>query len=260
METRKNEVKYSTLEPKKLLNRYIAERVLKIYTDDFIDEDTGETVSIERNEILFSTGTFIDQDVLAKIRFSIEAGEITKDIEVSNQKRMAYVYENTFLYPYLSQVKIGNKKKKILFYANSLETALLIIKDYVELNYEGSFSVAMIKEFPSCIILIDKFKKPEQEDTEEEKDNRKYYQIEAKIQCEEDEPGVTYPFIVYTLNVDRAMMLITEYMNKQEEDRFKKALEKGEDYEKKVITSMVEEAKLISVGDFISKEFSEAYL
>ena len=35
---------------KKVLGRKLAARVLKTWIEDFVDEDTGEVVSIERNE------------------------------------------------------------------------------------------------------------------------------------------------------------------------------------------------------------------
>lgn len=85
IETRKTEIRYVTSDPKKMLNMYLAKRVLKTWEESFIDEDTGETVTIERNEILFDRGTLIDQDTLAKIRFSMEADGI-KEVEVSNLK------------------------------------------------------------------------------------------------------------------------------------------------------------------------------
>ena len=61
IETRKTEIRYKTSDPTKMLNKWIASRVLKTYTEDFVDEDTNEVVSIERNEILFDRGTLIDQ-------------------------------------------------------------------------------------------------------------------------------------------------------------------------------------------------------
>lgn len=72
IETRKTEQRYITSDPQKMLNMYLAKRVLKTWTEDFIDEDTQEVVSIERNEVLFERGTLIDQDILAKIRFSMK--------------------------------------------------------------------------------------------------------------------------------------------------------------------------------------------
>lgn len=128
IETRKTEIRYVTSDPKKMLNMYLAKRVLKTWEESFIDEDTGETVTIERNEILFDRGTLIDQDILAKIRFSMEADGI-REVEVSNQNRLAFENENNVLYPHIAQAEIGGKKSKFLLYATGLENACLILKD-----------------------------------------------------------------------------------------------------------------------------------
>ena len=47
-----DEVKVSKAGLKKVLGRKLAARVLKTWIEDFVDEDTGEVVSIERNEII----------------------------------------------------------------------------------------------------------------------------------------------------------------------------------------------------------------
>ena len=84
IDTRKDEVRYITSDPKKMINKYIVSTVCKTWTEDFIDEDTGEVVSIERNEVLFPRGTFIDPDVLARIQFSMQADGI-KEVEVATR-------------------------------------------------------------------------------------------------------------------------------------------------------------------------------
>lgn len=77
-------VKYETSEPKEMLNKYLAKPVKKTWTEDFIDEDTKEIVSIERNEILFPAGRLIDQDLLVKINFALQCGDI-KSVWVSER-------------------------------------------------------------------------------------------------------------------------------------------------------------------------------
>lgn len=275
METRKNEVRYSTLEPEKLLNKYIAKRVLKTWIEDFVDEDTGQVQSIERNEVLYDRGTKIDQDTLARIRFDIEAGDIKDPIEVSNQPRAAFEIKNECLYPYIAQVRIKDKKKKFLFYATNVDSAIEILKDYIELNYTDGFFITMVKEYDSCMILIDNLKEkktsPEelylndeitleefadtvnQELDENEKpDERKFYQIDAKVMTGESE--ITWPFIIKTINTDRAMALISHYVKTKQEEREKE----GEEHVEVVV--MPEQIKLISINSFIPKEFSEAYI
>ena len=55
IETRKTEKKLITSDPKEIINKYLAKRVFKTWVENFVDEDSGEVVSIERHELLFMT-------------------------------------------------------------------------------------------------------------------------------------------------------------------------------------------------------------
>ncbi|MBI2279354.1 MAG: DNA-directed RNA polymerase subunit beta [Bacteroidetes bacterium] len=57
-----DEVKVSKAGLKKTIGRKLAARVLKTWIEDFVDEDTGEVVSIERNEVIIDRETIIDKD------------------------------------------------------------------------------------------------------------------------------------------------------------------------------------------------------
>lgn len=283
-ETRKTELRYVTSDPKKMLNMYLAKRVLKKWTEDFVDESTGKVVSIERNEVLFERGTLIDQDVLTQIRFCMEADGI-KEVEVSNQKRMAFENENKCLYPYIAQAQISDKKYKFLLYATGLDNVIAILKDYIELNYQSGFTLTMAKEFDSCIILTDNLKERkvdsasevylkneisseeyldamDSENTENEEpkpDEKKFYQIGTKVVFDDEEERIQ-TFVVHTFSVDRAMMLITHWIKNKEDEYEKQAKEKGYEYEKREIHTSIESAKPIPVGRFIPREFSMAYV
>jgi DNA-directed RNA polymerase subunit beta len=56
---------------KKTLGKYVgkrlAARVLRTWVEDFVDEDTGEVVSIERNEIVMERDTVLDEEGIATI-------------------------------------------------------------------------------------------------------------------------------------------------------------------------------------------------
>ena len=56
------EVKVSKSGLKKILGRKLAARVLNTWFEDFVDEDTGEVVSIERNEIVLDRDTVLDKN------------------------------------------------------------------------------------------------------------------------------------------------------------------------------------------------------
>ena len=61
------EVKVSKSGLKKILGRKLAARVLNTWHEDFVDEDTGEVVSIERNEIVLDRDTILDKDNIEEI-------------------------------------------------------------------------------------------------------------------------------------------------------------------------------------------------
>ena len=68
------EVKASKTGLKKYLGRKLAARVLKTWHEDFVDEDTGEVVSIERNEIILDRDTILEKDHIEEI---LESGSKT---------------------------------------------------------------------------------------------------------------------------------------------------------------------------------------
>ncbi|MCW8941216.1 MAG: DNA-directed RNA polymerase subunit beta, partial [Flavobacteriales bacterium] len=69
-----DEVKVSKSGLKKVIGRKLAARVLKTWVEDFVDEDTGEVVSIERNEVIIDRETIIDKNHIDEI---IESGSKT---------------------------------------------------------------------------------------------------------------------------------------------------------------------------------------
>ena len=56
-----DEVKVSKSGLKRVVGRKLAARVLKSWVDDFVDEDTGELVPIERNEVILERDTIIEK-------------------------------------------------------------------------------------------------------------------------------------------------------------------------------------------------------
>ena len=56
------EIKVSKARLKKVMERKLAARVLKTWHEDFVDEDTGEVISIERNEIIIDRDTILEKE------------------------------------------------------------------------------------------------------------------------------------------------------------------------------------------------------
>jgi DNA-directed RNA polymerase subunit beta len=87
------EVKVSKAGLKKVLGRKLAARVLKTWHEDFVDEDTGEVVSIERNEIIFDRDTIIEKEHIDEI---IEAGAKTVLLHKEDNQQADYaIIHNT---------------------------------------------------------------------------------------------------------------------------------------------------------------------
>lgn len=61
------EIKVNKTNLKKALGRKLAARVLKTRIEDFADEDTGEVVSIERNEMILDRETVLEEDHIQEI-------------------------------------------------------------------------------------------------------------------------------------------------------------------------------------------------
>ncbi|MFM7091226.1 MAG: DNA-directed RNA polymerase subunit beta [Bacteroidota bacterium] len=96
-------------ELQKSIGRKLAARVLKSWTEDFVDEDTGEVVTIERNEIILERDTLLDDDnidlilealcdvvILQKEEidqdYSIIYNTLQKDPTSSEMEAVQYIY------------------------------------------------------------------------------------------------------------------------------------------------------------------------
>lgn len=88
----------------------LAARVLKSWVEDFVDEDTGEVVSIERNEVLLERETVLTEENISEIlengidsilvhkqdadvsEYSIIFNTLQKDTSNSEKEAVAYIY------------------------------------------------------------------------------------------------------------------------------------------------------------------------
>ena len=111
-----DEIKVSKTALKKVVGRRLAARVLKSWTEDFVDEDTGEVVSIERNEIIIDREVDISEDHVDEI---VESGvkTILLHKEDQNQQDFAIIY-NT-----LQKDPCNSEKEAVLHIYRQLRNA-----------------------------------------------------------------------------------------------------------------------------------------
>lgn len=231
IETRKDEIRYRTDDTRRMVGKFFASNVFKTWYEEVLDSDTGEVISIERNDLLFEVGKYIDEETAQSISFHIQCGDIT-DVEVSNQRRIARPDKRYSLLPFKATAVIGNKRKSFILQAQSATLAIEVVTDFIELNFTSRFVVDSVKAMPGYIILNDRFRRAVEEveggneageetpDGEEARDDTKYYRIEADIvakrEDDEDEPRPSsYDFIVKTRDIDTAKAVITAWLNTQ---------------------------------------------
>ncbi len=110
------EVKVSKTSLKKYIGRKLAARVLKTWVEDFVDEDTGEVVSIERNEVIIDRETTLEAEHIDEI---IESGIQTILIhkEEANQSDYSIIF-NT-----LQKDPSNSEKEAVLYIYRQLRNA-----------------------------------------------------------------------------------------------------------------------------------------
>lgn len=296
VESRRTEIRFTTDDPARMLGKFVARRAIRTYTEDAINGDTGEKIQIERSELLLERGTYIDADKLSSIRFWMETGYLT-EVDVSNQNRQGILLQNRAMYPYKAAAKIDDKKKTFLLYATSVANALVILVDFIELNYKGGFEITEIKEMDYCVIIIDNLKpaqarryeldiaylkgemstedfaiatadrimqgNPDAGETKEETQGKKFYEIGAHVVLSNEKEGGSgedHTFIVQTVSAVRANMLIEQYLRDRQEERYQESLSHPDrDFIRYDIHSFIETSKIIPIGCFIPVAFSEVY-
>jgi DNA-directed RNA polymerase subunit beta len=101
-----DEVKANKTNLKKAVGRKLAARVLKTWIEDFVDEDTGEVVSIERNEVILDRETVIEDVHIDEI---VDAGVKT----VILHKEDANTADFTIIYNTLQKDTSNSEKEAV---------------------------------------------------------------------------------------------------------------------------------------------------
>ncbi len=110
------EVKVSKAGLKKVEGRKLAARVLKSWIEDFVDEDTGEVVSIERNEIIVEREVVIEKEHIDMI---LESGQKT----ILLHKEDLNVSDYDIIYNTLQKDPCNSEKEAIYYIYRQLRNA-----------------------------------------------------------------------------------------------------------------------------------------
>lgn len=111
-----DEIKVSKTGLKKVVGRRLAARVLKSWVEDFVDEDTGEVVSIERNEVIIDRETLLEEEHIDEI---LDSGVKTILIHKDDQKQQDFA----IIYNTLQKDPCNSEKEAVLHIYRQLRNA-----------------------------------------------------------------------------------------------------------------------------------------
>jgi DNA-directed RNA polymerase subunit beta len=111
------EIKVSKTSLKKAVGQKLAARVLKTWVEDFVDEDTGEVVTIERNEVIIDRETVLENSHIEEI---IESGSQTILLHRADANQNDYA----IIYNTLQKDPSNSEKEAVLYIYRQLRNAV----------------------------------------------------------------------------------------------------------------------------------------
>ncbi|MFI3306304.1 MAG: DNA-directed RNA polymerase subunit beta [Rikenellaceae bacterium] len=111
-----DEVKVNKANLKKAVGRKLAARVLQTWIEDFVDEDTGEVVSIERNNVIVDRETVLEKEQIDEI---IESGAKT----ILLHKESASGVDFSIIYNTLQKDTCNSEKEAVVYIYRQLRAS-----------------------------------------------------------------------------------------------------------------------------------------
>ena len=219
-----------TADEKTMLGKYIAEDVYERWTEDFIDEDTKETVSVERKQKLFERGKLLDKNLISEVKFAIQAEQI-KDIAVTDTPYNAMRFCPYRLAPWEVNITVTTsmsamEKYQYLVRAQSVEKAIEVAIEYAGL-YRCLSGWVVVKQVKHCDYRVIEDSDeciPENAPYNAESDYD-YYKVtvQSRFFCDldDDVEKTNHTYIIKAQDVGEAKERITDFCKKQWEEMLK---------------------------------------
>lgn len=205
--TRFDEQTFTTGAPENCRDMVLARPITRNWTEDFVDEDTGETVAIERSEILLNAGAVLTPDVISQIRFHMaEAG--VSEIHVSNQRRTG-TCTDLGAAQWLCRIACCGSTTVLHLVARDIVMAEQIARDFAEQVLSGALRIERIEHVDFLFVPL-----PEcapEEDAEGQPIVREYYKVSVAMALDPDSKPILWRYITLARNADEASQTIRDY-------------------------------------------------
>jgi len=256
-------VTFRTSDPREMLGKYMPKHAVKTWTEDFRDEDTGEVVSIERNQIVVERGEITD-DKLQQLMFALQTGDI-KDVEVCDENIQPITVQTAnYLIPYSLELEYWGGVNEIVkdhyvCYAQSIPQAIRIATEFgqmyrgfsgdVKVNRVVRMDARLVPDNHQCIPEADR--KP----ADERKD---YFKVQVRTEYLDGlkmKHSDTY-YIVHAKDVGEAkerIALLLEIMKAEDEQK------NGKQPDDPDSRTTIRKAMPFEVDCIVPRAFSELY-
>ena len=256
-------VTFRTSDPKEMLGKYMPKHAVKTWTEDFRDEDTGEVVSIERNQIVVERG-YISQEKLAEIQFAIQAGDIA-DVEVSEDDvRDMQLYTPAYHTNFMVEIPIFSAgtitKNHFAVRAQTIPQAIQIAAEFGQMyrGFDGCIRATRVVTIDANIVPDDHACIPEA-DRKPADERKDYFKVQVRTEYIDGNLKLkhydTY-YIIAAKDVGEAKDRIARLLDimKAEAER-----ERGGEPDKEEHRTTIRKAAPFDVDCIVPREFTELY-
>ena len=258
----KDVVTFHTSDPKEMLGKYLPKHAVKTWTEDFIDEDTGDVVSIERSQIVVERG-YISQEKLEEIQFAIQSGDIT-DVEISEDNVLDMsLYTPKYMSNFMVEIPIfimGAGKIEKNHYAVRAQTipqAIQIAAEFGQMyrGFEGSIRATRVTLLEANIVPDDHACIPEADRTPAY-DRKDYFKVQVRTEWLEDTTmkKLDSHYILVAKDVGQAKERMARLLDIMKAEREKEG-NKDDPY----TTRTIRKAVPFEVDCIVPKEFSDMF-
>lgn len=249
-------VTYRTTDPKQMFGKWMPHHLLKTWNEDFIDNDTGETVSIERNEVLVDRG-YIDQSKLQQIMFFLQSGD-AQDVEICDHDLGDMVVVTPkYMNAYVVEMGVGMQKQSFACYAQTIPQAIRIASEFGQVyrGFEGWITAKKVVPIEADMVPDNHECIPEQE-REPAEMRKDYFKVTTRTEWFDDmkEKTCDHAYIIASNDVGQAKERVARLI-----DIFKAKAKMRGDIDDASKTTYIRKAVPFTIDCVVPREFSEMY-
>ena len=246
-----------TSDPHEMLGKYMTGRILRTWTEKFIDEDTGEEVPVQRSEVVMEyKDEPLNRDDISQLTFYLQSGEI-KGVDVADVPiRFVKPEKSHSYYPFSVQFMFGLDKFTYFCYASNLDDAIKICMDFgVMYRHVTDFtplkvsiiSTDLVQDTDPCIPENEQIENPMTPD-------KTYYKVTARLTYIEGSKVKTddRDFIINANDVGEAKTRMARYVRELWKDMLEGVDNKNNSY-------TIRKAAPITADAVVPLKFSALY-